>query len=53
MANRMKIKEKGGRPAHVPDDRSRQMVEVLSGFGIPQDRIADVIAVELGNPPAL
>jgi IS5 family transposase len=29
----MKTKDKGGRPAHAPDDRSRQMVEVLSGFG--------------------
>ena len=42
----MKTKDKGGRPAHVPDDRSRQMVEVLSGFGIPQDKIADVIGVD-------
>jgi hypothetical protein len=35
LANRMKTKDKGGRPGHAPDDRSRQMVEVLSGFGIP------------------
>jgi hypothetical protein len=42
----MKTKDKGGRPEHVPDDRSRQMVEVLSGFGIPQDKIADVIGVD-------
>ena len=42
----MKTKDKGGRPAHAPDDRSRQMVEVLSGFGIPQDKIADVIGVD-------
>ncbi|HSC93356.1 MAG TPA: hypothetical protein VLC73_00135 [Burkholderiales bacterium] len=46
MANRMKTKDKGGRPGHAPDDRSRQMVEVLSGFGIPQDKIADVIGVD-------
>ena len=46
MANRMKTKDKGGRPAHTPDDRSRQMIEVLSGFGIPQDKIADVIGVD-------
>ena len=46
MANRMKTKDKGGRPVHAPDDRSRQMVEVLSGFGIPQDKIADVIGVD-------
>jgi len=42
----MKTKDNGGRPGHVPDDRSRQMVEVLSGFGIPQDKIADVIGVD-------
>ena len=42
----MKTKDKGGRPGHAPDDRSRQMVEVLSGFGIPQDKIADVIGVD-------
>ena len=42
----MKTKDKGGRPALAPDDRSRQMVEVLSGFGIPQDKIADVIGVD-------
>jgi hypothetical protein len=42
----MKPKDKGGRPGHAPDDRSRQMVEVLSGFGIPQDKIADVIGVD-------
>ncbi|MFY9993261.1 MAG: hypothetical protein WAL40_19890, partial [Rhodoplanes sp.] len=41
-----KTKDKGSRPAHAPDDRSRQMVEVLSGFGIPQDKIADVIGVD-------
>ena len=46
VANRMKTKDKGGRPAHAPDDRSRQMVEVLSGFEIPQDKIADVIGVD-------
>jgi hypothetical protein len=46
VANCMKTKDKGGRPEHVPDDRSRQMVEVLSGFGIPQDKIADVIGVD-------
>jgi hypothetical protein len=38
----MKTRDKGGRPGHAPDDRSRQMVEVMSGFGIPQDKIADV-----------
>jgi hypothetical protein len=37
----MKTKDKGGRPAHAPDDRSRQMVEVLSGFGIPQDKTVE------------
>jgi hypothetical protein len=46
LANRMKTKDKGGRPAHAPDDLSRQMVEVLSGFGTPQDKIADVIGVD-------
>ena len=45
-SNRMKTKDKGGRPGHAPDDRGRQMVELLSGFGIPQDKIADVIGVD-------
>lgn len=35
----------GGRPSHQPTDRDRQMVEVLSGFAIPLERIAQVIGV--------
>jgi hypothetical protein len=42
----MKTKDRGGRPRDAPDDRSRQMVEVLFGFAIPQDKIADVIGVD-------
>ena len=35
-----------GRPAHVPTDDSRNMVESLSGFGIPQDEIARLVGVD-------
>lgn len=34
------------RPAHRPDIRTRQLVELLAGFAIPQDRIAPVIGID-------
>lgn len=38
---------KGGRPAHKPTDKDRQMVEVLCGYGIPTAKIADVLDISL------
>lgn len=35
----------GGRPAHVPTDESRRMVEVLAGYGVTQLEIAHVVGV--------
>lgn len=35
-----------GRPAHVPTDESRNLVESLSGFGIPQDEIARLVGID-------
>ena len=35
-----------GRPAHVPTDENRNMVESLSGFGIPQDEIARLVGID-------
>jgi hypothetical protein len=35
-----------GRLAHVPTDKDRQMVEVLAGFAIPQDKIGDVLDID-------
>lgn len=35
-----------GRPAHVPTDDSRNLVESLSGFGIPQDEIARLVGID-------
>jgi len=37
---------KAGRPPHVPSDETRNMVESLSGFGIPQDEIARLIGID-------
>lgn len=34
-----------GRPRHQPDARSRELVEVLSGFGVPQKSIAEVVGI--------
>ena len=42
-------RSKAGRPAHVPTDDTRNLVESLSGFGIPQDEIARLV----GMPTAL
>ena len=35
-----------GRPPHVPTDESRNIVESLSGFGIPQDEIAKLLGID-------
>ena len=35
-----------GRPSHVPTDETRNMVESLSGFGIPQDEIARLVGID-------
>lgn len=37
---------KVGRPVHVPTDDSRNLVESLSGFGIPQEEIARLIGID-------
>jgi hypothetical protein len=35
-----------GRPAYQPTDKDRRIAEALSGWSIPQDRIARVIGVD-------
>src|SRR5688572_10284061 len=35
-----------GRPAHTPTDKDRQVVEVLAGFAVPQDKIGDVLDID-------
>jgi hypothetical protein len=35
-----------GRPPHVPTKETQDMVESLSGFGIPQDEIAKLIGID-------
>ncbi len=37
---------KMGRPAHAPTDDTRNLVESLSGFGIPQDEIARLVGID-------
>ena len=37
---------KVGRPSHAPTDESRNLVESLSGFGIPQDEIARLVGID-------
>jgi len=37
---------RAGRPAHVPTDDTRNLVESLSGFGIPQDEIARLVGID-------
>lgn len=36
---------KGGRPEHEPDARSREYVEVMSGYGVPQADICVVLGI--------
>ena len=38
-------KRSGGRPAHQPTQKDRQMVEVLAGYAIPSEKIALVIGI--------
>ena len=47
FGERMKTVNKGGRPPYQPTDKDRQMVEVLSGFAIPMDKIAMVLGTAL------
>ena len=35
-----------GRPPHVPTKEMQDLVESLSGFGIPQDEIAKLISID-------
>jgi hypothetical protein len=35
-----------GRPPHVPTKETQDLVESLSGFGIPQDEIAKLIGID-------
>ncbi len=37
---------KPGRPSHVPTDETRNLVESLSGFGIPQEEIACLVGID-------
>jgi hypothetical protein len=39
-------RSKAGRPPHIPTDKTRDTVESLSGFGIPQDEIARLIGID-------
>ena len=39
-------RSKAGRPAHIPTDKTRNTVESLSGFGIPQDEIARLVGID-------
>ena len=36
-------RSRAGWPSHVPTDDARNLVESLSGFGIPQDEIARLV----------
>ena len=38
--------EGGGKPAHVPTKESRNQVEAMVSFGIPQQEIADVLEID-------
>ena len=37
---------RGGRPSHTPTDENKRMVEVLSGYGIPTEKIAFVLEID-------
>jgi hypothetical protein len=37
----------GGRPKHTPTTESRQMVEVLAGYGVKNEEITKVVGVTL------
>ena len=44
--NDSKPLNKGGRPPHRPTEKDRQMVEVMAGYAIPQDKIALVLGID-------
>jgi hypothetical protein len=35
-----------GRPAHEPTDKNRQVVELMAAYAVPQDKIAEAIAID-------
>jgi hypothetical protein len=39
------VEKAGGRPPHVPTDQTRRLVEMMSGWGIPQMHIARFIGI--------
>jgi len=39
-------RSRAGRPPHVPTNETRNLVESLSGFGIPQDEIARLLGID-------
>ena len=39
-------RSRAGRPSHVPTDDTRNLVESLSGFGIPHDEIARLVGID-------
>lgn len=43
-------KNKGGRPPFKPTKEQRQMVAMLSGFGIPQEGICQLVKDDKGEP---
>jgi hypothetical protein len=45
----MKIVTKRGRPNYEPTEKERIIVRMLSGFGIPQDKIVVTIGISLGT----
>lgn len=42
---RSKRKRLVGRPRHEPTEQSREIVEALAGYGIPQEKIASVLRI--------
>jgi hypothetical protein len=40
------VSQPRGRPPHVPTEETRNLVESLSGFGIPQDEISKLVGID-------
>jgi hypothetical protein len=38
--------DKGGRPPHIPDEKTRKTVEAMSSYGVPQEDIALVLDID-------
>jgi hypothetical protein len=47
MTKKTAEKAKGGRPQHEPTPKDRQIVELLSGVGVPQKEICGLIGISL------